>query len=89
MAYKPNIDDLRESPALEITIGLINKGFNVCACEPHLVAHPTIKLSGLEETLKKCDLIVLLVAHDHFKKIKLTRYEILDFCGLIKNEKSF
>ena len=53
LAYKPNIDDLRESPALEITTCLSNQGINIYACEPNLSVHSTIKLFGLEETLEK------------------------------------
>ena len=87
LAYKPNIDDLRESPALEITTCLSNKGINIYACEPNLSVHATIKLYSLEETLEKSDLIVLLVAHKQFKKINFSRYDILDFCGLTKVDK--
>ena len=82
LAYKPNIDDLRESPALQITSALIDLGFHVLPCEPNLVRHPIFTLNSLEFVLENADLIVLLVAHDQFKDINFLNYEILDFCGL-------
>lgn len=82
LSYKPDIDDLRESPALQITTELIRKGLDVLTCEPNLTIHPTIKLSSLEEVIKNADLLVFLVAHTAFKNINLTNRDFIDLCGI-------
>lgn len=75
LAFKPNIDDLRESPALKITQKLAEKYENVLAVEPNIKVLPeklknkNIKLVSLEEGLKS-DVLLLLVEHKEFKSIK-------------------
>lgn len=72
LAYKPDVDDLRESPAAEVVHLLQNEGAVVKAWEPY---KPDAKLNGitmgtsLEETLKEADAILLLVRHMEFVKI--------------------
>ena len=51
LAFKPDVDDLRESPALHITTELLVAGLDVLACEPNLSDHSTIKLHALEQVL--------------------------------------
>ena len=63
LAFKPDVDDLRESPALHITTELLVAGLDVLACEPNLHDHPAIKLHTLEEVLADADLLVFLVAN--------------------------
>ena len=72
LAYKPNIDDLRESPALEIAKELKNKGYNVIACEPNSTENEIdgILNFNLEELTDKADYFVYAVAHDQFKNVK-------------------
>ncbi|MDN2658001.1 UDP-N-acetyl-D-mannosamine dehydrogenase [Cobetia sp. 14N.309.X.WAT.E.A4] len=76
LAFKPDIDDLRESPALAITQDLHEQLIsNLLVVEPNISTLPTslkgATLSGLEEALEKADIIVLLVDHKSFKKIEL------------------
>jgi len=72
LAFKPNVDDLRESPAAELAHGLETRGATVLAYEPF---KPAANLPGihqvntLSEALQNADLIVLAVAHDQFKKL--------------------
>ena len=82
LAFKPDVDDLRESPALHITTELLVAGLNVLACEPNLSDHPTIKLYDLGEVLSKADLLVFLVAHGPFKCLDLSGREVFDLCGV-------
>jgi UDP-N-acetyl-D-mannosaminuronic acid dehydrogenase len=82
LAFKPDVDDLRESPALHITTELLAAGLEVLACEPNLQGHPTIKLHSLEQVLADADLLVFLVAHTPFRNLDLTSRTVFDPCGV-------
>ena len=82
LAFKPDVDDLRESPSLHITTELLVSGLDVLACEPNLNDHPTIKLHSLEQVLAEADLLVFLVAHTPFRKLDLTGRTVFDLCGV-------
>jgi UDP-N-acetyl-D-mannosaminuronic acid dehydrogenase len=75
LAFKPNIDDLRESPALEITRDFGRLGCQVLAVEPHIDALPAscdglpITLLPLDEALAGADIICVLVKHDAFRDL--------------------
>lgn len=72
LAYKPDVDDLRESPANEVVHLLQNAGASVLAWEPF---KPDAKISGInmassfEEAIKDSDAIILLVKHTEFTKL--------------------
>lgn len=76
LAYKPDVDDLRESPAIEIACKLGEAGAVVTAYEPF---KPDAKVSGLtlvptlEEALKDANMIGLLVAHSPVKELDPAR----------------
>ena len=85
LAFKPDIDDLRESPAKYITQQVLQNSNNGdhYIVEPNLMTHSIYKLTDYEEACVKADIIVFLVAHKQFKNIKLTDDKIvLDFCGV-------
>lgn len=76
LAFKPDIDDLRESPALKITENLVDKyPSHVLAVEPNVeelpkkLAEKNISLVSIDEALKVADVLVVLVDHKEFKKI--------------------
>ncbi len=74
LAFKPDIDDLRESPALDITKELNGMSIaNILAVEPNI--HDTevggLELTTLSTALDQSDIIVLLVDHKEFKEISL------------------
>jgi UDP-N-acetyl-D-mannosaminuronic acid dehydrogenase len=79
LAFKPNIDDLRESPASYIAESL-DKNFNIVAVEPNIKKHNMLKIVDLESAMKM-DICVYLVAHKEFDINKL-KLNDLDFCGL-------
>lgn len=85
LAFKPDIDDLRESPALEITksIAAFHTG-QVLAIEPNVesIDHDKIKLVTIDESLTETDIHVMLVDHTQFKKIKLTDSYVIDTKGI-------
>lgn len=86
LAFKPDIDDLRESPALHIAEALKRAEYNVVAVEPNIQSHPDFNLCSLEDALDKADVIAVLVKHRQFllpsAKQKLTEKGALDFCGM-------
>ena len=81
LAFKPNIDDLRESPALHVTKTLIKDGFNILPVEPNIDSHPELSIIPLGEALAKADILALLVKHDEFKELSKDKHT-LDFCGI-------
>lgn len=87
LAYKPDSDDLRESPARHIAIELIkNSDCEVIGCEPNINTDEELVLQNADDAYNKADIILWLVAHKEFFKINQdnTRLE-LDFCGLRSN----
>jgi UDP-N-acetyl-D-mannosaminuronic acid dehydrogenase len=82
LAFKPNIDDLRESPALEITGKLIAAGYEVLPVEPNLHEHDNLKLRSLDEAMAEADILAFLVSHDQFQGLDVSGKISLDFCGI-------
>lgn len=66
LSYKPDIDDLREAPAIKIIKILKEFDFELLLVEPHLSQHPDFKLSSIEDALVQCDFGVILVNHSIF-----------------------
>jgi len=85
LAFKPDIDDLRESPALYITRELISNGLEILAVEPNIKSFDEFNIVEYHEAIQKADIIVFLVAHREFKDIKIdNNKKIIDFCGVYK-----
>jgi UDP-N-acetyl-D-mannosaminuronic acid dehydrogenase len=82
LAFKPDIDDLRESPAIEVVQHFKNND-NILVVEPNVKAYGNFKLSNYEEAYNEADLVVFLVAHKEFKLLPKNSSKIeLDFCGV-------
>ena len=87
LAFKPNIDDLRESPAKRITTEVMQSKNNAdfLVVEPNIKEHNVFKLTPYEEAYEKADIVVFLTAHDEFKLLDWRDDKvILDFCGIFK-----
>ena len=87
LAFKPNIDDLRESPAKYITTKVMQSCSNadILVVEPNGQEHKAFKLTDYKEAYDRADIVVMLVAHDVFKTLSWTDQKvILDFCGIYK-----
>lgn len=85
LAFKPNIDDLRESPAKYIAQKIVQDSHDdeCFIVEPNIDNHKVFKLTHYNEAIEKADIIVFLVAHNEFKKLNLDNSKIiLDFCGV-------
>lgn len=87
LAFKPNIDDLRESPAKYIA-SKVMQGHNngdFLIVEPNVKEHKVFKLTHYEEAYEKADIVAFLVAHNEFKELAWRDDKIiLDFCGIFK-----
>ena len=85
LAFKPNIDDLRESPAKYITQQVLqnSNGGDYFIVEPNIESHSIFKLTEFEYAVKNADIIAFLVAHKQFKNLQISSEKIvLDFCGV-------
>lgn len=73
LAFKPDIDDLRESPAKMITRKITGLGCQVIAVEPNIeclpadLSYENLVLNTLEQALKNADVICVLVKHKSFE----------------------
>ncbi|WP_367104938.1 UDP-N-acetyl-D-mannosamine dehydrogenase [uncultured Psychrobacter sp.] len=89
LAFKPNIDDLRESPAVNIAKKMLtNASATVLLVEPNIDKLPkgleSGKLATLKEATDKADIVAILVAHDEFKKESLPNdIKVIDAVGII------
>jgi UDP-N-acetyl-D-mannosaminuronic acid dehydrogenase len=85
LAFKPNIDDLRESPSLYVTRELISCGLKILAVEPNIKSFNEFDIVEYNKAVKEADIIVFLVAHREFEDIKIdSTKEIVDFCGVYR-----
>lgn len=88
LAFKPNIDDLRESPAKYIASRIVSESrAEVLIVEPNVHTHSSFHLTDYKEAYRKADIVVWLVRHTPF--VELPREEgkmELDFCGVRKGK---
>ncbi|TWO19444.1 UDP-N-acetyl-D-mannosamine dehydrogenase [Campylobacter hyointestinalis] len=81
LAFKPDIDDLRESPALNIARRLKKDGIDIIAVEPNIQSHADFEIVNHQKAIEMADIIVFLVAHKEFKNLNIKNS--LDFCGVL------
>lgn len=87
IAFKPDIDDLRESPAKYITTKVMQKCNNasILVVEPNVSEHNVFKLTDYNEAYETADIVVFLTAHTPFKSLEKREDKvILDFCGIFR-----
>jgi len=82
LAFKPNIDDLRESPALNVVKTLMDSNLNILPVEPNIESYKDFEIQTVNEALKQADIVIYLVAHSEFISIN-TEVLTLDFCNVI------
>ena len=94
IAFKANIDDLRESPSRDIANDLADKlnGGTVLVVEPNieelphdLAGRPNVELAELDDALERADIVLVLVDHDPFREVdreKLQEKVVIDTKGL-------
>lgn len=87
VAFKPDIDDLRESPAKYIITKVMQSCNNadILVVEPNVEEHRVFKLTPYMEAYEKADIVVFLTAHTPFRSLPWREDKvILDFCGIFK-----
>jgi UDP-N-acetyl-D-mannosaminuronic acid dehydrogenase len=85
LAFKPNIDDLRESPAIHIAERVLQDSgdADMYIVEPNVHEHKIFKLTDFNVAIENADIVALLVAHNEFKGVKFRDDQVvLDFCGV-------
>lgn len=81
LSFKPNIDDLRESPAVKVA-KKIHENHETLVVEPHIQSHVQFHLVPFSDAFEKADILVYLVGHRVFKPIPITNKQVLDFCNI-------
>lgn len=87
LAFKPDIDDLRESPAKYIAQRVLQNANNeeYYIVEPNIEEHNVFKLTDYNTAYKKADIVVFLVNHKEFQSLKHQKGKVvLDFAGVNK-----
>ena len=88
LAFKADVDDLRESPSFDIVKKLkTEKIGELLVCEPNLRDHKDFDLCSLSEAINNADIVLLLVDHKQFKSLKpaeLSEKVVIDTRGIIK-----
>jgi UDP-N-acetyl-D-mannosaminuronic acid dehydrogenase len=85
LSFKPNIDDLRESPALKIALKILNyfNKENVYLVEPNIENHKLFQITNYEYAISNADIIIFLVWHKQFKNLDISKNKVvIDFCGI-------
>ena len=87
LAFKANVEDLRESPVLEIVHRLKQDRIGeLLVAEPNLTRHPEFDLLPYDEVVAKSDIVLLLVDHRQFRRLKATDLKeriLIDTRGII------
>lgn len=87
LAFKPDIDDLRESPAKYIATKVMQNcsDIDILVVEPNINEHNIFKLTDYKVAYDMADIVVFLTAHSVFKTLVKHKDKIvLDFCGVFK-----
>lgn len=85
LTFKPDIDDLRESPAQQIVGNIMQNCHDatLMVSEPNIQAHSIFKLTPYHDAFEQADIVVFLVAHSKFKELTKKQDKIIfDFCGI-------
>lgn len=82
LTFKPDVDDIRESPAKIIIDDLKLSNLDLLICEPNLKKLSNINLYDIDYVFKNSDFLVFLVAHKEFKNLDLKNKSYFDVCGI-------
>ena len=87
LAFKPDIDDLRESPALLVAEKVSQMDCDLLVVEPNIDYHDSFTLSEPLKGYDSADLLIFLVKHRQFidlvKRTNPSGKTVLDYCGIL------
>jgi UDP-N-acetyl-D-mannosaminuronic acid dehydrogenase len=90
LSFKPDIDDLRGSPALQVAKALKDRGYNIVTVEPNIDNYIELSLVDLNEVVNQADIFAIMVKHKQFItsnfRSRLMNANVLDFCGAMRDE---
>lgn len=96
LAYKPDIDDLRESPAIEVVKQLSSKVLHPLmvvepnvSCMPSVLGDTRVELVNISTALARANVVVILVAHAEFVALEsdaLASATVIDTVGLLSDQ---
>ncbi|MEM1297698.1 MAG: UDP-N-acetyl-D-mannosamine dehydrogenase [Pseudomonadota bacterium] len=92
LAYKPDVDDLRESPSVEVVSEILARGLGqVLVVEPYVSELPEslagARLADFAVTLEQASVVVFLTGHSAFRNIRLSDLDgkqVVDSCGFLR-----
>ena len=88
LSFKANVDDLRESPAVEIAHRIRDEKLGeLLVCEPHIAAHREFDLTPLDDVLRRANVIALLVDHTAFRGLRAEQFAgrvLIDTRGVVR-----
>lgn len=88
LAFKADVDDLRESPAHEIVLQMLQLDLGeLLICEPNLKEHPDFNLTSLDNAVQRADIILLLVDHKPFRALRAEQLKekvVIDTRGIVR-----
>ncbi len=89
LAFKADVDDLRQSPAVHVVRRLIDEEIGqVMVCEPNIKRHPDLTLASLDDAIAFADIVVLLVDHKEFRALSPHQLQdkiIIDTRGVLRS----
>ncbi|MEM7210496.1 MAG: UDP-N-acetyl-D-mannosamine dehydrogenase [Pseudomonadota bacterium] len=92
LAYKPDVDDLRESPSIDVVREAVARNIGeVLAVEPYVSELPP-ELDGaqhadFEDAIRRADIVVVLTGHSAFRNVRVSDLDgkaLIDTCGLFR-----
>lgn len=92
LAYKPDVDDLRESPSVAVVHEILARGLGqVLVAEPYVDALPEgldgAELADFSDALERADIVVVLTGHSAFRNLRLSELDgkrVIDSCGFFR-----
>ena len=92
LAYKPDVDDLRGSPSIDVVRKTVARGIGeVLVAEPYVSALPDdlhgAEHADFEDAIRRADIVVVLTGHSAFRSIRISDLDgkaLIDTCGLFR-----
>jgi len=84
VAYKPNVDDCRETPAEPILKHFDSEGYNVKYHDPHVPQWECQRVESVVDIMEWADIAVIVTGHDCYKQLAV-KSDLIDVCGILQS----